>query len=410
LADADVLIVGAGPGGLTLGLMLSRAGITVAVLEQSADFAREFRGDGLLPGGMRILADLGLREQVRALEHASPLVARVWLGDREIAYDSPPLRLADGSPALTSIPQRRLLELLATQAADSESFRLYFGVAVRELIVEGDRVAGVRDAAREWRAPLVVGFDGRFSAVRRSAGIDLVAHRVDFDIAWASVRRPQGEARYEAVVRGRDVCFWYPVGETMRIGVLIPKGRYQALRDAGFERFKTQLRDRVADPLKAPVEGLRGWEDITLLPAVSEMAASWRRPGMMLLGDAAHPMSPVAAQGINVALQDAAVAARYLVPALTPPRADAIDEALKEIERQRRPAVERIVRQQNILPRLMWALGPELAIRLAARLVLPVARSRFRPAFARRAIDRFLWGDPPVRAHMGISHPGEAAP
>lgn len=403
MADVDALIVGAGPGGLTLGLLLSRAGVKVAVLEQAADFAREFRGDGLLPGGMRILADLGLQERLHALEHASPLVARVRLGDREITYDSPPLRLADGSAALTSIPQRRLLELLAERAAASLNFRLCLGVAVRELIVEGDRVVGVRDAAREWRAPLVVGFDGRFSTVRRSAGIQLAAHRVDFDIAWASVPRPPGEACYEAVVRGREVCFWYPVGETMRIGVLIPKGQFQTVRDTGFERFKTRLRDTIAEPLKAPVQRLQGWEDITLLPAVSQMATRWWLPGMLLLGDAAHPMSPVAAQGINVALQDAVVAAQHLVPALTPSRDETIDAALRAIEVQRRPAVERVMRQQNILPRIMWMLGPELALRLAALVVLPLARSRFRPAFARRAIDRFLWGDPLVRVKTGTS-------
>jgi len=402
LADPDVLIVGAGPGGLTLGLMLSRAGVEVTVLEQAADFAREFRGDGLLPGGMRILAELGLGERVRALEQACPVAARVRLGDRELAYDSPPLRLADGSPALTAIPQRRLLELLAEQAAPSPAFRLQLGVAVRELIIEASRVVGVRDAQREWRAPLVVGFDGRFSAVRRSAGIDLVAHRVDFDIAWISVPRPQGESRYEAVVRGREVCFWYPVGETMRIGVLIPKGRFQATREAGFESFKQRVRDSVGEPLKASVDRLRSWEAITLLPVVSQMASRWTSPGMLLLGDAAHPMSPVAAQGINVALQDAVVAARHLVPALTPPREDAVDKATRLIEAERRPAVERVIRQQNILPRLMWMLGPELALRLAALLVLPFARSRFRPAFVRRAVDRFLWGDPPIRIETSI--------
>lgn len=406
-----MLIVGAGPGGLTLGLMLSRAGVRVIVLEQTADFARLFRGDGLLPGGMQILADLGLREQVRALEHASPLVARVRLGDREITFDSPPLRLADGSPALTSIPQRRLLELLAREAADSPAFSLRRGASVRDLIVENGRVVGVRDAAREWRAPLVIGFDGRFSAVRRSAGIVLEAHRVDFDIAWASVPRPPGEERYEAVVRGREVRFWYPVGESMRIGVLVRKGGFDALRAAGFEAFKKQLRDAVSEPLRAQLDAhLHGWEDITLLPAVSEMASHWWQPGLLLLGDAAHPMSPVAAQGINVALQDAVVAARMLVPALTPPSADAIDAALRAIETRRRPAVQRIVRQQNLLPRLMWSLGPELALRLAALIVLPFARSRLRPWFVRRAIDRFLWGDPPVRVETAqrACHESEA--
>jgi 2-polyprenyl-6-methoxyphenol hydroxylase-like FAD-dependent oxidoreductase len=402
VADDRVIIVGAGPGGLTLGLMLSRAGIPVMVLEQSASFAREFRGDGLLPSGMRILRALGLGDRLQALEYTTPRIVRIRIGDRASVYESPPLRLADGTPAVTWIPQRRLLEMLAAAASASPRFRLLLGTAVRELIMEGDRCVGVRDAQTQRRAPLVVGFDGRFSAMRRSAGIELAAAKVDFDIAWCSVPRPpaSGDA-YEATVRGDEVCFWYPVGATMRIGVLLRKGQYTALRGAGFETFKRRVVDAVAEALRAPLEAaLTGWDDVVLLPAVSEMARRWWRPGVLLLGDAAHPMSPVGAQGVNVALQDAVVAARHLVAALRSNRED-LDETLHAIETERRPAVERVVRQQNALPRIMRALGSERALRLAAVIVPSLTRSGHQPAFVRRMIDRFLWGDPPVEVESG---------
>ncbi len=402
VADDRLIIVGAGPGGLTLGLMLSRAGIPVTVLEQAASFAREFRGDGLLPSGMRILRALGLGERLKALEYATPGLARIRIGADVLVQESPPLRLADGSPAVTWIPQRQLLEMLAAEASASPHFQLRFGAAARELVMEGDRCVGVRVAQTEWRAPLVVGFDGRFSAVRRSAGIELASAKVDFDIAWCSVARPAtSDGAYEVTVRGDEVCFWYPVGAMMRIGVLLRKGQSGELREAGFETFKRRVVDAVAEELRTPLDAaLIGWDDVVLLPAVSEMARHWWRPGVLLLGDAAHPMSPVGAQGVNVALQDAVVAARHLVPALRATTAD-MDRALRAIEAERRPAVERVVRQQNALPRIMRALGSERALRLAAVIVPPLTRSGYRPAFVRRMIDRFLWGDPPVEVESG---------
>jgi 2-polyprenyl-6-methoxyphenol hydroxylase-like FAD-dependent oxidoreductase len=397
--------VGGGPGGLTLALLLARAGTRVSVYEQAASFEREFRGDSLLPSGLRILEDLGLREQLGAMERASPTALRLRFGGTREIYESPPWRLADGSPIATSIPQPQLLGAIAGAAAAFPGFELHAGSAVRGLVREGERVVGVRHAGGEERGDLVVGFDGRFSTVRRSAGIELEAARVGFDVAWCLVAAPPGgEDRYEAVVRGDEVCFWYPSGSRVRVGWLLRKGGFAALRAAGFERFKSALLEAATDPLRVCLaEGVRSWEDVTLLPAVSEIATRWRLPGMLLLGDAAHPMSPVGAQGINVALQDAVVAARRLLPT------QSLDAACASIEAERRLAVRRIARIQNMLPRLMLALGPERALRLAVAVLRPMLRSRYRPGFVRAAVESFLWGDPPVRVKEGDDEKSEPA-
>jgi len=397
--SARVLIVGAGPGGLTLGLILARASVAVDVYEQGATFEREFRGESLLPGGLQILESLGLRDRLAALERASPTAVRLHLGRRDAIYDSPPLRARDGSAIVTSLPQRRLLEALADEARACSGFALHMGVAVRELIVEGGRVVGVRSNAGEARADVVVGFDGRFSAVRRSAGIEVRAARVDFDVAWCAVpRRPDGSDRYEATIRGREVCFWYPTGPVTRIGLLLRKGEFQALRAAGFDSFRSRIVAGTLGAVQADLAAsLRSWDDVTLLPAVSALASPWWRPGLIVLGDAAHPMSPVGAQGINVALQDAVAAARHLLPVMErsdlSDRREPIDTSLAAIERERRPAVSRIARAQNLLPRLMAALGPEVAVRLAIALFGPAVRAGRLPAFARAWLDRFVWGE-----------------
>jgi 2-polyprenyl-6-methoxyphenol hydroxylase-like FAD-dependent oxidoreductase len=273
---------------------------------------------------------------------------------------------------------------------------------VRDLAMEGGRVAGVRHADGETQADLVIGFDGRFSVTRRCAGIELETSRVDFDIAWCSIDGVgRLHDRYEASATGDEVCFWSPNGAALRIGWLLRKGGFDALRAAGLERFKERLCTALPEDLHAPLRvALRSWEDVTLLPAVSAMARRWWRPGLLLLGDAAHPMSPVGAQGINVALFDAVIASRHL---LALARADAferpaaVDAALAAIEAERRPAVKRIARMQNILPHLMLAIGPERALRLAVAVIRPFLRSRFRPGFVRAQIERFAWGDPPVR-------------
>ena len=268
--------------------------------------------------------------------------------------------------------------------------------------MEGGRAIGVRHAGGEARADLVIGFDGRFSVTRRSAGIELETSRVDFDIAWCSIE-DVGRLydRYEASVRGDEVCFWSPNGAALRIGWLLRKGGFEGLRAAGLERFKERLCAALPEDLHAPLRiALRSWEDVTLLPAVSGMARRWWRPGLLLLGDAAHPMSPVGAQGINVALFDAVIASRHL---LALARAEAfekpvaVDAALAAIEAERRPAVKRIARMQNVLPRLMLAIGPERALRLAVAVMRPFVRSRYRPWFVRAQVERFIWGDPPVR-------------
>lgn len=401
--SARVLIVGAGPGGLTLGLLLARAGVAVEAYEQAATFEREFRGESLLPSGLQILEDLGLRERLASLERASPTAVRLHIGRSGMVYDSPPLRSDDGSPIVTSLPQRQLLEALAGEARALPGFSLRMGAAVRELLDDGCRIAGILSGADEVRADLVVGFDGRFSAVRRSAGLEMRDAHVDFDIAWCAVPRfADASDRYEATIRGREVCFWYPTGSVTRVGLLLRKSEFQALRAAGFDRFRTRLMAATLGPLQASLSAaLRSWGDVTLLPAVSEMAPRWWRPGLIVLGDAAHPMSPVGAQGINVALQDAVVAARHLLPAMeltkSFDRREAIDAALAAIERERRPAVARIARAQNLLPRLMSLLGPESSVRLAIALFGPLARSGYRATLARALIGRFVWGDTAVR-------------
>jgi 2-polyprenyl-6-methoxyphenol hydroxylase-like FAD-dependent oxidoreductase len=197
---------------------------------------------------------------------------------------------------------------------------------MRDFLRENGRVVGVRasadDGPREYRADLVVGADGRNAATRKHIVFPEVSLPQGYDILWLKVpytdRFPD---RTTAVVEsaGYRTALVYPTADgQLQIGFLIPKGGYAALRARGTEAWTEELIGRLpgylADHLRAHREIVAG---ATLLNVVCGRRTEWTAPGLLLLGDAAHPMSPVGGQGVNIALRDALVAANHLVPVLT---------------------------------------------------------------------------------------------
>jgi 2-polyprenyl-6-methoxyphenol hydroxylase-like FAD-dependent oxidoreductase len=113
---------------------------------------------------------------------------------------------------------------------------------------------------------------------------------------------------------------------------------------------------------------------------------AWARPGALVIGDAAHTMSPVGGQGINLALRDAIVVANRLVPALRAGAGPAaLDAAAAAIEIERAPEIERIQALAALPPKLVLARGvvPRLARSVLPWLLrLPLARARAGGTFA----------------------------
>jgi 2-polyprenyl-6-methoxyphenol hydroxylase-like FAD-dependent oxidoreductase len=163
MSAAQVLIAGAGPAGASLAYLLARRGIAVVLLERRTDFAREFRGEGLMPSGSDALAQMGLETQLAALPQVRIDAVEVYRGSKLLARlgISNELFAASG-PRVVS--QSAMLEMLVGEASRYSNFRLERGVTVRDLITEGGRVTGLAgySAARpvEFCAELVVGTDG----------------------------------------------------------------------------------------------------------------------------------------------------------------------------------------------------------------------------------------------------------
>jgi 2-polyprenyl-6-methoxyphenol hydroxylase-like FAD-dependent oxidoreductase len=405
--DPDVIVVGAGPAGMVLALLLSRSGVKVVVLEQATSFVREFRGEVLQPGALRIFGDLGLGERILALAGEFPSGVSVQVERKVFSFDLPSVGVlgAFGTPAI--VPQQQLLEVLAGEASKRPEFALVMGCAVRELISDAGRVTGVRGHLHtggevELRAPIVVACDGRFSAIRRAAAIDLQGVAVSFDLLWFSTPIPSGSTNraYVRIMQGELFASFPSRSNRMQVGWLVHKGAYARLRCRPFAECVDHIARHVPNPLRDLIRTtLTGWESLALLPVVSQCARRWALPGILLIGDAAHPMSPAGGQGINVAIYDAVVSARRIVGAIR--AGESLDDAAIAIESERRPPVVETQRQQNIVTSTLTLLGPTIAFRMLRALLRIGTWLRIRPSLFRRATHRFLWGYPEVRANRG---------
>lgn len=345
-------IVGSGPAGAMLALMLARKGIPVILLEEHGNFDRDFRGDTIHPSTMQILDQLGLAEQLLALPHTKVASLPFQSGDKALAL-ADFRHLKTRFPYIVMLPQVRFLEFITAEAKKYPSFRLLMGARAEKLIDEDGVIQGVRyrgrDGWHEVRAVLTVAADGRFSRVRQLAGFELVKTAPPMDVLWFRLpRRPdESNASSGRLVAGH-ILIILNRGDYWQVGYVIPKGGYQKIRAGGLDELRQQLVS-ILPQFADRVDTLQEWKQISVLSVESSRLRRWYRPGLLLIGDAAHVMSPVAGVGINYAIQDAVVAANMLSESLKAGRAP-VNE-LAKVQRSREWPTRIIQALQNAIQR-----------------------------------------------------------
>ena len=311
-------VVGCGPAGAMLGLLLARRGIDVVVLEKHGDFLRDFRGDDLSPTTLEILDELGLASRFLALgPKRMPVVEAHTPGGT--------LRLADlrglptRFPFVAVIPQWDFLDFLTAEAARHPTFHLLMSTEAVDLVERDGTVLGVRcrqqGAERTVRALLTVACDGRSSVIRDRSELQLVDTAPPIDVLWFRLPREEQTAADDSAIaihmaEGRAMGLMNR-GDYWQIACVIPKGSAAGIQAAGIDAFRDSV-GRVIPPLRQQAAILRSWDQVSLLSVQANRLRRWHRPGLLCIGDAAHAMSPLGGAGINFAIQDAVVAANRL--------------------------------------------------------------------------------------------------
>jgi 2-polyprenyl-6-methoxyphenol hydroxylase-like FAD-dependent oxidoreductase len=399
-------VVGGGPAGMVLGLLLARAGVDVTVLEKHGDFLRDFRGDTVHPSTQQLLDELGLGERFAELPHSElqeiafpfPDGSRVVVGDLR--------RLRVAHPYIAMVPQWDLLNLLAEAGAQEPAYTLRMHAEVTELIRESGRVRGVRYRAEdgelhELRADLTVAADGRWSIARAQAELRPEELPVPIDTWWFRLpREPADPTALTPVVSSRRFVLAIPREGFLQLAYFAAKGTDAQLRARGVEWFRQEIATAVPW-LADRVHELASMDDVKHLDIRLNRLNRWHVDGLLCIGDAAHAMSPIGGVGINLAVQDAVAAATLLAEPLR--RGDVGVGMLAKVRRRRLVPTIAVQTLQQVLHRAVLQpildgrrQGPPKPV-VALLKAIPAAsfvpayligvglRPEHAPAFARRA-------------------------
>jgi 2-polyprenyl-6-methoxyphenol hydroxylase-like FAD-dependent oxidoreductase len=337
---------------MMLALLLARKGIQVTLLEAHKDFDREFRGDTVHPSILELIDELGLSESLHKLRHVKiygPTIQAANGAFSPIDFR----RLKTRFPYIMLIPQTAFLEFLAAEASKYPAFHMIMNGNVQSLIEENGTVRGVRfmgtDGLHEVHALLTVGADGRFSRLRHLAGIASKTTSPPMDILWFRLPHLPGESFDSNRLMGGfsmgRILAVFDRYDYWQVGYIFPKGTYQQVRANGMEALRNSIA-QIEPRFTEHVHSLVDWHQLSLLSVESSFCPKWYKDGLLLIGDAAHVMSPVGGVGINYAVQDAVVAANVLAKPLAAGRVQPSD--LAKVQRKREFATRVIQTVQSL--------------------------------------------------------------
>jgi 2-polyprenyl-6-methoxyphenol hydroxylase-like FAD-dependent oxidoreductase len=268
------------------------------------------------------------------------------------------------------MPQPIFLQALVQKAAALPSFQCWMGARVSELLEENGTVLGVQGHRHGQepfavRANVVIGADGRYSRLRRLGNFEIEYQHHDFDVIWFVIEQPPDWPNTIYISLGQDVRGLilpkYP--HHLQAGIFLPTDAWRHWREQGIAEVAARVK-RFDPVFTAFAESLHDFTPFFPLEGRILLLKDWTRDGLLMIGDAAHTMSPAGAIGVNVALATAAIAAQEIYPLLG--HGPVAQEDLRAVQQLREGDVRTLHRFQ---------LGAQRAT-AATRPGLPLLRSK----------------------------------
>lgn len=305
-SSADVLVVGAGPTGLTLAVDLARRGIAVRIVDAAPGPVRAAKGKGLQPRTQEVFDDLGIIDEIRAAGAPYPAIRAYGAGDlaATVVWEGPigasrPPSPDVPYPGILMVPQWRTEQILAARLREY-GVEVEYGTPVTDLTQEdaGVTAAGIR-------AKYLVGADGGRSTVRRALGVEFLGETFESErMALADVQIP-GLSRDHWHVWGDLASQQMSLGlcplpgtDDFQLTAPLAADEEPDLTLEGVQKLvldrtgRTDLHVRVAS-----------WHSVYRVNI--RLAHRYRVDRAFLAGDAAHAHSPAGGQGLNTGVQDA---------------------------------------------------------------------------------------------------------
>jgi 2-octaprenyl-6-methoxyphenol hydroxylase len=328
--DADVIIAGAGMAGVTLGLALASAGMTAILVDPApfdAQLAPSFdgRSSAIAYASFRQWRALGAGaalephaqriEQILVTDGTSPGAAAAKPGSAFLRFDSAEIGdVSDGEPLGYLIENRRIRSALAEAVGRTPGLTVLAPMRVTGLEVTPGAARVSLSDGRVLSAPLVVGAEGRHSVIREAAGIGVVGwgYGQSGVVATVDLERDHEGVAHEYFLPGGPFAILPLTGQRASLVWTEKTAQAEALRGARPEILHAHMQRRFGEFLGTPkISG-----PVFVYPLSLALAERMSAPRVAILGDAAHGVHPIAGQGLNLGLKDAAALAEVLVDGL----------------------------------------------------------------------------------------------